>query len=369
MHRVRAHSPAGSAGNPGGARRQDRGQDMLEYEDVAVLVPCHNEAATIARVVGDFTTHLRGARIVVCDNDSSDGTAALARTAGAQVITESRRGKGYAVRRLFSDVDAEFFVMVDGDGTYDAANAPEMIRLMREEGVDTVLGVRQSRTSTGAAEFRAGHQLGNQAFSRIFSLLFDTRYSDALTGYRGFSRRFVKSCPLLARGFDVEIELNAHGASLGMPLAEVVAPYAERPTGSESKLNTYRDGFRILRRLLRLFRDFRPSLSFGGLGTLLGLVGVVAGVPVVLEYERTGLVPRFPTLFVVVALFLAALFLLLVGTILERAARDRLERNRLAYLAQPAPWRSGHPAARAAVSGSPRRQESWDAGMHPPQGI
>src|SRR3954467_11124725 len=238
------------------------------------------------------------------------GPVPTGRAAGALVITERRRGKGYAVRRLVSDVDADFFVMVDGDGTYDAARAPEMVRIMRDEGVDTVLGVRQSKTETGAAEFRAGHQLGNLAFSRIFSVLFDTEYRDALTGYRGLSRRFVKSSPLLARGFDVEIELNAPGASLGMPLAEVTTLYVERPTGSASKLNTYRDGLRILRRLMRLFRDFRPSLSFGGLGAVLGLLGVVAGVPVVLEYERTGLVPRFPTLFVVVALLLAALFLL-----------------------------------------------------------
>jgi glycosyltransferase involved in cell wall biosynthesis len=328
-------------------------QSVVDFTDVAVLVPCHNEAQTIAQVVEDFRIHLPGARVVVCDNDSSDGTAEAARAAGALVITERRRGKGYAVRRLFSDVDANFFVMVDGDGTYDAARAQEMVRLMRDEGVDTVLGVRRSRTESGAAEFRAGHQLGNLAFSRIFSLLFDTRYSDALTGYRGFSRRFVKSCPLLARGFDVEIELNAHGAALGMPLAEVTTLYTERPTGSASKLNTYRDGARILRRLMRLFRDFRPSLSFGGLGTVLGLLGVIAGVPVVLEYERTGLVPRFPTLFVVVALFLAALFLLLVGTILERASRDRLERNRLAYLAQPAPWQTAGPVPVGTALASP----------------
>jgi glycosyltransferase involved in cell wall biosynthesis len=327
-------------------------------------VPCHNEATTIARVVEDFATHLPGARVVVCDNDSSDGTAESARAAGALVITERRRGKGYAVRRLFSDVDADFFVMVDGDGTYDAARAPEMVRIMRDEGVDTVLGVRQSKTETGAAEFRAGHQLGNLAFSRIFSLLFDTEYRDALTGYRGFSRRFVKSCPLLARGFDVEIELNAHGASLGMPLAEVTTLYVERPTGSASKLNTYRDGLRILRRLMRLFRDFRPSLSFGGLGAVLGLLGVVAGVPVVLEYERTGLVPRFPTLFVVVALFLAALFLLLVGTILERASRDRLERNRLAYLAQPAPWHGAWAPRSEAVPGPAVRTARPDTVLH-----
>jgi glycosyltransferase involved in cell wall biosynthesis len=310
----------------------------VTYEDVAVLVPCHNEATTIAEVVVGFRTHLPGARVVVCDNNSTDDTARIATEAGATVIRESHPGKGYAMRRLFADVDAAFFIMVDGDATYDPSAAPEMIRLMREDGVDTVLAVREARSETGAAEFRAGHQLGNRVFSRTFSFLFDTSYSDVLTGYRGFSRRFVKSCPLLARGFEVEIELNAHGASLAMPWAELRTPYVERIEGSESKLNTYSDGAKIFRRLFRLFRDFRPALSFGLPGLLLGLLGLIVVIPVLLTYQETGTVPRFPTLFVVVGLFLAALVLGLVGAILERASRDRLERNRLAYLSVPAPW-------------------------------
>ncbi|MBB3678219.1 glycosyltransferase [Modestobacter versicolor] len=310
----------------------------MTYEDVAVLIPCHNEATTIAEVVTGFRRHLPGARVVVCDNNSTDDTGALAVEAGADVIRETHRGKGYAVRRLFSDVDAAFFIMVDGDGTYDASAAPEMIRLMREDGVDTVLAAREARSDDGAAEFRVGHQWGNRVFSRTFAFLFDTSYSDVLTGYRGFSRRFVKSCPLLARGFEVEIELNAHGASLGMPWAELSTAYVERVTGSESKLNTYSDGARIFRRLFRLFRDFRPALSFGLPGLLLGLLGVIIVIPVLVTYQDTGTVPRFPTLFVVIGLFLAALVLGLVGAILERASRDRLERNRLAYLSVPAPW-------------------------------
>jgi glycosyltransferase involved in cell wall biosynthesis len=310
----------------------------VTYEGVAVLVPCHNEATTVGQVVDGFRQHLPGARIVVCDNNSTDGTADVARAAGAVVVSERHKGKGYAVRRLFSDVDADFFIMVDGDATYAPEAAPEIVRLMREDGVDTVLAIREAQSSGGTAEYRAGHQLGNRVFSRTFSFLFDTAYADVLTGYRGFSRRFVKSCPLLARGFDVEIELNAHGASLGMPWAEVRTPYVERITGSESKLNTYSDGLRIFRRLFRLFRDFRPALSFGGLGLLLGLIGTATVVPLLITYRSTGLVPRFPTLFVVIGLFLAALFLVLVGAILDRAARDRLERNRLAYLAVPAPW-------------------------------
>jgi len=309
----------------------------MEYHDVAVLVPCHNEAATVRDVVTAFHRELPGAQIVVCDNNSTDGTADVARAAGADVITERHRGKGFAVRRLFSDVQAEYYVMVDGDGTYDASAAPEMVRLMREDGVDTVLGVRRSVSSSGTAEYRPGHQLGNLLFSRTFSTLFDTSYADVLTGYRGFSRRFVKSCPLLARGFDVEIELNAHGASLGMPLAEVDTDYRERASGSESKLNTYRDGFRIFRRLFRLYRDFKPALVFGGLGLLMVVLGIAAAIPVLVQYQQSGLVPRLPTLFVVVGLFLVACFLLLTGSILERASRDRLERNRLSYLALPAP--------------------------------
>jgi glycosyltransferase involved in cell wall biosynthesis len=329
----------------------------VTYEDVAVLIPCHNEATTIAQVVTGFQQQLPGARIVVCDNNSTDGTAATARAAGAVVLTEPHRGKGFAVRRLFSDVDAAFFLMVDGDGTYDPHAAPEMIRLMREEGVDTVLAIREAQSTGGAAEYRAGHQLGNRVFSRTFSFLFDTSYADVLTGYRGFSRRFIKSCPLLARGFDVEIELNAHGASLAMPWAEVRTPYVERVDGSESKLNTYTDGIRIFRRLFRLFRDFRPTLSFGLPGLILGLLGVVNLVPVLLTYQETGMVPRFPTLFVVVALFLAALVLGLVGMILERASRDRLERNRLAYLAVPAPWqhRGSHQSQPAGAETPPHR--------------
>jgi glycosyltransferase involved in cell wall biosynthesis len=310
----------------------------VTYEDVAVLIPCHNEAQTVAQVVLGFAQQLPGARIVVCDNRSTDGTAEVARAAGAFVIHERHPGKGYAVRRLFSDVEADFFLMVDGDATYDPRAAPEMVRLMREDGVDTVLAIREAQSSKGSAEYRAGHQWGNRVFSRTFSFLFETSYADVLTGYRGFSRRFVKSCPLLARGFDVEIELNAHGASLGMPWAEVRTLYVERADGSESKLNTYSDGVRIFRRLFRLFRDFRPALSFGGLGVLLGFIAVATVIPLLLTYEATGLVPRFPTLFVIVGLFLAALLLVLVGAILDRASRDRLERNRLAYLAVPAPW-------------------------------
>lgn len=323
----------------------------MTYEGVAVLVPCHNEARTIGDVVRGFLEHLPGARVVVCDNNSADDTAALAREAGAAVIFERHRGKGFAVRRLFADVDADYFILVDGDATYAPEAAPTMIRLMREEGVDTVLAVRRAQSATGAAEFRSGHQLGNRIFSRTFSFLFDTEYSDVLTGYRGFSRRFVKSCPLLARGFDVEIELNAHGASLGMPWAELETPYVERTEGSESKLNTYSDGLRIFRRLFRLFRDFRPALSFGGLGVVLGLVGLGLLIPIYLTYQQTHLVPRFPTLFGVVGLFLAALLLVLVGSILERASRDRLERNRLAYLSVPAPWQ--HPRSADVPAQSP----------------
>jgi glycosyltransferase involved in cell wall biosynthesis len=310
----------------------------VEFEDVAVVIPCHDEATTIGGVVRGFRTCLPGARVVVCDNDSVDGTAAEARAAGAEVIREARRGKGFAVRRLFSDVEADFFVMVDGDGTYDPAAAREMVRLMKEDGVDTVLAVRRPTSRTGSAEYRPGHQWGNRLFSRSFAFLFATSYSDVLTGYRGFSRRFVKSCPLLARGFDVEIELNAHGASLGMPWAELMTFYVERPPGSASKLNTYSDGVRIYRRLFRLFRDFRPALCFGLPGLLSGIVGLVMVLPVLVQYQETGLVLRFPTLFVAVGMLLAALFLSLVGAVLDRAARDRLERNRLAYLSVKAPW-------------------------------
>ncbi len=311
---------------------------MTSYDDVAVLVPCHNEAHTIATVVKGFEEHLPGARVVVCDNSSSDGTSEIARSAGARVISELNKGKGYAVRRLFADVDAAYYILVDGDATYDPSDAPEIVRLMKE-GADTVLGVRVPESGQ-EMEFRRGHQFGNAMFSRTFSFLFETHYSDVLTGYRGFSRRFVKSCPLLARGFDVEIELNVHGASLSVPTAEIRSRYQDRPDGSHSKLNTYGDGIRIFRRLFRLFRDYRPMLSFGGVAAVLVVLGAVFGIPVLLDYERSGLVLRFPTLFVVVGLLLGAGVSLLVGVILERSSRDRIERNRLAYLSLDPPCSS-----------------------------
>ena len=314
----------------------DHAGPVADYRDVAVLVPCHDEAATVARVVHGFARALPGATVVVCDNASADGTADLARAAGARVITEHRPGKGFAVRRLFSDVEAAYYVLVDGDATYDPRAAPAMVAAMREGGVDTVLGVRRP-VGSGKAEWRPGHQLGNAVFSSTFSRLFDTTYSDVLTGYRAFSRRFVKSCPLLARGFDVEIELNAHGASLGVPHAEVETRYRERPEGSTSKLSTWSDGARIFRRLLRLYRDFKPGLCFGLPGLLSVLVGLGFFVPVLVEFQETARVARYPTLFVAVGAMLAGLVLMLVSAILDRAARDRIERNRLAYLAQPSP--------------------------------
>ena len=310
---------------------------MPSYDGVAVLVPCHNEARTIAIVVRGFEEHLPGARVVVCDNSSTDGTSEIARSVGARVISERNQGKGYAVRRLFADVDADYYVLVDGDATYDPSDAPEIVRLMKE-GADTVLAVRVPE-SGGEMEFRRGHRFGNAVFSRTFSFLFATNYADVLTGYRGFSRRFVKSCPLLARGFDVEIELNVHAASLSVPTAEIESRYQDRPDGSHSKLNTYKDGARIFRRLFRLFRDYRPMLSFGAVSAILAVLGVALGIPVLLDYERSGLVLRFPTLFVVVGLLLGGGVSLLVGVILERSSRDRIERNRLAYLSFDPPTR------------------------------
>lgn len=312
------------------------GDGVLAYEGVAVLVPCRDEATTVAGVVAGFRRTLPGAVVVVCDNGSTDATAERARAAGARVITEHRPGKGAAVRRLFADVDADHYVLVDGDATYDPGAAPAMVAAMREDGADTVLGVRRA-VGSGAAEFRPGHQAGNAIFSATFSWLFGAGYSDVLTGYRGFSRRFVKSCPLLASGFDVEIELNAHGASLAVPWAEVATDYRQRPAGSHSKLSTYGDGLRIARRLLRLYRDFKPGLCFGLPGLLAAAAGLAFFVPVLVEFTRTDRVARYPTLFVAVGAMLAGLVLMLVSAILDRAARDRLERNRLAYLAHPGP--------------------------------
>lgn len=303
---------------------------------VAVLIPCHNEEATIERVIKDFQASLPGALIVVADNNSTDRTSELAHAAGAVVLHEPRQGKGFAIRRLLADVDADCFVMVDGDATYDASTAPEMVDLVLNHGVDMVNGERVKGADQAAA-YRRGHEIGNSVLTWIFTKLFGLPLRDTLSGYRVMSKRFVKSFPTGATGFEIEAELNAHAAVLDVPVREVPGTYLERPTGSESKLNTYRDGMRITRRNLRLFRDARPNLAFFLLSLpwwllAVALIGVALG-----EYLTTGLVLRFPSLIAGGSALIVAVLLNIAGTVMERVARNRVEAVRLAYLAYESP--------------------------------
>ncbi len=298
------------------------------------MIPCLNESSTIAEVVEGFRAAVPDALIVVADNGSDDDTAQVAEAAGARVLTEQRSGKGYAMRRLFADIDADCYVMVDGDATYDPSTAPEMISQVLTRGVDMVVG---RRVGDDHGAYRAGHQWGNAMLSWSFRSLFRIGLDDTLSGYRAFSRRFVKTFPILTQGFELETDLNAHAASLGLSYVEIDTLYQSRPEGSESKLATWTDGLKIMRRLLRLFRDWRPLLSFSVLGFILMLFATIAIIPIVVEYARTGLVSRLPTLLAATAAYLAGGGLVGTGMILERVTRVRLEVTRLLYLSNPAP--------------------------------
>lgn len=306
------------------------------YSRVAVIVPCHNEEQTVGDVVTGFAAALPGAAVVVADNNCTDRTAEVATAHGAQVIHESRPGKGFAVRRLLADVEADCYVMIDGDATYDAASAPNMVDLVLEQGVDMVNGARHAEANAQQA-YRPGHTLGNSMLTWIFQRLFGLQIEDTLSGYRVMSRRFVKSFPTGAEGFEIEAELNAHAATLGVPVAEVDTPYYARPEGSQSKLNTYRDGVRILRRNLRLFRDARPSLAFALLSLPWLIMAAVLLWIAFAEYFATGLVTRFPSLIFGVGSLVVGVLIIIAGLILERVARNRVEASRLAYLAMAPP--------------------------------
>lgn len=299
---------------------------------IAVLVPCHNEAATIAKVVGDFAAALPEAAIHVFDNNSRDATAAQARAAGARVHAVGLQGKGNVVRRAFADVEADVYVMVDGDDTYDAAAAPELVRRLLAEGLDMVVGARRDQAQ---AAYRPGHRFGNVLLTRCAGLLFGRSFEDMLSGYRVFSRRYVKSFAAHASGFETETELAVHALQLRMPVAEVATAYGVRPEGSQSKLNTWRDGARILMTILKLFKAERPLLFFsvGFVACVLLSLGLAA--PLLETYVHTGLVPRFPTAILCVALMLLGFLLLACGLILDTVTRGRIEAKHLAYLSMP----------------------------------
>ncbi|WP_082113101.1 glycosyltransferase family 2 protein [Pseudoxanthomonas suwonensis] len=324
---------------------------------IALLVPCRNEAATVASVVEAFRASLPAARCHVFDNRSDDATAAIARQAGADVHAVALRGKGNVVRRAFADIEADVYVMVDGDATYHAAAAPALVRHLLDHGLDMVVGARVDRDP---AAYRAGHRFGNRLLTRCVGLLFGDSFDDMLSGYRVFSRRYVKSFPAHAAGFEIETELAVHALQLRMPVAELPTAYGARPEGSTSKLNTWRDGVRILGTIARLFKAERPLLFFSlGAGASL-LLSLLLAVPLVLTYLETGLVPRFPTAILCSALVLLAAVLLACGLILDTVTRGRIEAKRLAYLAIPT-TRGAVPDVPAALGGGNRDAESAEA--------
>jgi glycosyltransferase involved in cell wall biosynthesis len=307
----------------------------LQSQKIAVLIPCYNEGASVADVVRDFRAALPNAAIVVFDNNSTDNTAEAARTAGAQVFREPRQGKGFVVRRMFADVDADIYVLVDGDSTYDAPSAPAMIGKLLADRLDMVVGSR--RHDDDGSAYRAGHRAGNWLFSRFVTMVFGPSFTDILSGYRVLSRRFVKSFPLMSRGFEIETELTVHALELGLPCAEIETPYYARPEGSVSKLNTWGDGLRILRTMVNLYRAERPLAFFGVIAALLAAVSIVLAVPIVLTFLETGLVPRFPTAILCTGLMLSALLSVASGLVLDTVTRGRREVKLLAYLSLGAP--------------------------------
>jgi glycosyltransferase involved in cell wall biosynthesis len=306
----------------------------LSPSRIAVLIPCYNEEVAIPRVVAAFRAALPDVPIFAYDNNSTDGTVAVARAAGALIGREALQGKGHVVRRMFADVEADVYVLVDGDDTYDAASAPAMVAMLLEGRLDMVTGVR---ISDEAAAYRRGHRAGNTLLTGLVRYLFGARVNDMLSGYRVFSRRFVKSFPALSAGFETETEFTVHALQLALPIGEVRTPYRERPAGSESKLRTVSDGLRILRLILLLVKDERPLPFFSLCGAGLFVMGMGFGTIVVLEFWRTGLVPRLPTAIVAAALVALSFLSLACGLILDSVGRGRREMKRLAYLGHRAP--------------------------------
>lgn len=318
-------------------RSQDTSTQSLELptrapgpRGVAVLVPCHNEAATIGQVIADFRRYLPEAAIYVYDNASTDDTAGIACSSGAHVRPEPLLGKGNVVRRMFADIDADIYVIVDGDGTYDAAAAPRLVDQMLRHDLDMV---NCARLPVEDAAYRPGHRLGNRLLTGLVARVFGNRLSDMLSGYRALSRRFVKSFPALSTGFEIETEITVHALELRVPIAEISAPYFMRPQGSPSKLNTISDGVRILRVIVHLVKEERPLQFFSTIFFALVLISLVLGVPVVLQFLETGLVGRLPTAVLATGLMILAFLNLFCGLVLDTVTRGRRELKRLLYVA------------------------------------
>ena len=301
---------------------------------VAVLLPCYNEEAAIAQTIAGFREHLPGATIYVFDNNSKDRTVEVARAAGAVVRSVLLQGKGNVVRRMFADIDADVYVMADGDLTYDPSAAPEMVRRLWDEQLDMVVGTRHHEEEEA---YRGGHVLGNKAFTGLLAWLFGRSFSDIFSGYRAFSRRYAKSFPALSEGFETETEMSVHALELKMPVGEVATRYGARPEGSESKLSTFRDGWRILKTIGTLFRVEEPRAFYGTLAAAIQLTAFGLAVPLFVTFFETGLVPRLPTAVLVTGMTIVALLTFFAGLTLSAIKRARAETRRLAYLAQPAP--------------------------------
>jgi glycosyltransferase involved in cell wall biosynthesis len=305
----------------------DRARDLTPR--IAVVIPCYNESAAIGSVVSDFRKALPGAEIYVYDNASADDTKAVAASAGAIVRSEPLRGKGNVVRRMFADVEADAYLLVDGDGTYDAQSAPMMVERLLNESLDMVNAARVAETS-GA--YRPGHAFGNKLLTGVVALVFGKRIRDLLSGYRALSRRFVKSFPALATGFETETEVAVHALELRLPIAEVDTPYRDRPAGSQSKLRTFRDGFRILKTIALLIKEERPLQFFSCIAAALAIAAVALAWPLLIDYLETGLVPRFPTAILSTGLMIVAFMSVVVGLVLDTVTLGRRELKRLHYL-------------------------------------
>jgi glycosyltransferase involved in cell wall biosynthesis len=312
----------------------DATMNTLRDARIAVLLPCYNEALTIAAIVRDFNACLPQAQVYVFDNNSTDGTAEIARAAGAVVRNVPTQGKGSVVRRMFADIEADAYVMVDGDDTYDASVAPQLVEQLLRDGLDMVVG---NRVSTEQAAYRPGHRFGNAILTGFVSLIFGRTFTDILSGYRVFSRRYVKSFAAHSVGFEIETELTVHSLELRMPVVEVPTIYKSRPEGSFSKLNTYRDGVRILSTILRLFKSERPLTFFSIGAAASALLSLVLAEPLMVVYLQTGLVPRLPTATLCASLMLLGVILLVCGVVLSAVTRGRIEQKRFAYLSHPGP--------------------------------
>ncbi len=328
---------------------------MQDDHSIAVLIPCYNEEQTIGDVVARFRATLPSAQIYVYDNNSSDLTALRARASGATVIREPRQGKGNVVRRMFADIDADIYLMVDGDGTYAPEDAPQLINTLLTSHSDMAVGTRRGVTDDAG---RAGHAFGNRIFNGLYKQLFGNDFTDIFSGYRAFTRRFVKSFPAVSGGFEIETEMSVHASQLKLPVSEIALDYGRRPEGSSSKLSTYRDGAKILWMFAMLMKETQPMRFFSLFAAFFAAVSLVLMAPILVEYFATGLVPRMPTWVLSLGLLLLAVLMGVTGLVLDSVSRGRAEQKRIFYLSLPS-----HRSRREAVAldrpasrrGSPHR--------------